>query len=67
MRCSICPATAPPDERLNAGLKHALGTRVALRTKAKLKAATERHVAELEQQPDRVRAYFGDPRVAYAA
>jgi transposase len=44
-----------PDERLNAGLKHALGTRVALlRTKAKLKAATERHMAELERQPDRV-------------
>jgi transposase len=56
-----------PDERLNAGLKHALGTRVALRTKAKLKAATERHMAELEQQPDRVRAYFGDPHVSYAA
>jgi len=56
-----------PDERLNAGLKHALGTRVALRTKAKLKEATERHMAELERRPDRVRAYFGDPRVAYAA
>jgi hypothetical protein len=44
-----------------------LGTRVALRTKAKRKAATERHMAELERQPDRVRAYFGDPCVAYAA
>ncbi|MGH9622080.1 MAG: IS630 family transposase [Bryobacteraceae bacterium] len=56
-----------PDERLNAGLKQALGTRVALRTKAKLKAATEQHMLNLERQPERVRAYFGDPRVKYAA
>ena len=56
-----------PDERLNAGLKHALGSRVALRTKAKLKAATERHMTDLKQRPERVRAYFGDPRVKYAA
>ncbi len=28
-----------PDERLNAGLKHALGSGAALRAKAKLKAA----------------------------
>lgn len=56
-----------PDERLNAGLKHALGTRVALRTKAKLKEATESHMTGLQQRPERVRAFFGDPRVAYAA
>lgn len=56
-----------PDERLNAGLKHALGSRVALRTKPKLKAATEAHMTELEQEPERVRAFFQDPRVKYAA
>jgi len=56
-----------PDERLNAGLKQALGSRVALRTKAKLKAATEQHMLTLEKQPERVRAYFGDPHVKYAA
>lgn len=56
-----------PDERLNAGLKQALGSRVALRTKAKLKAATEQHMFGLEHQPERVRAYFGDPYVRYAA
>ena len=56
-----------PDERLNAGLKQALGSRVALRTKAKLKAATEQHMVDLEQRPERVQAYFGDPHVKYAA
>lgn len=55
-----------PDERLNAGLKHALGSRVALRTKPKLKAATEAHMKELEQNPERIRAFFQDPRVKYA-
>ena len=56
-----------PDERLNAGLKHALGTRVAIRTKPKLKAATEAHMTNLENAPERVRAFFQDPRVKYAA
>jgi len=56
-----------PDERLNAGFKHALGTRVALLTQAKLQVATEQHMLSLEKQPERVRAYFGDPYVKYAA
>jgi hypothetical protein len=40
---------------------------VALRTKPKLKAATEAHMKELEQNPERIRAFFQDPRVKYAA
>jgi transposase len=56
-----------PDERLNASLKHALGSRVAMRTKARLKGATEAHMAVLDAEPERVRAFFGDPRVKYAA
>lgn len=56
-----------PDERLNAGLKHALGSRVAMRTKAKLRRATEAYMAALESAPERVRAFFGDPHVQYAA
>jgi transposase len=47
MEVFYLPSYSPelnPDERLNAGLKHALGSRVALRTKAKLKLATENHV-----------------------
>ena len=52
-----------PDERLNSSLKHALGSRIAMRTKSKLRGATEAHMAELEAAPERVQAFFGDPRV----
>ena len=56
-----------PDERLNADLKHALGSRIQLRTKDKLKDATKAHMDMLDQNPARVRSYFQDPRVKYAA
>jgi len=56
-----------PDERLNADLKYALGSRVQVRTKAKLRAATEAHMAMLAVNPPRVMSYFQDPRVQYAA
>lgn len=56
-----------PDERLNADLKYALGARTQMRTKDKLKAATKAHMDMLEQHPERVRSYFRDPRVRYAA
>jgi len=70
MEVFYLPSYSPelnPDERLNAGLKHALGSRVALRTKAKLKQATENHMAQLVQRPETIRAYFQDPKVKYAA
>ena len=41
-----------PDERLNAGLKLALGSRVQVRTKDKLKSATSDHMKMLETRPD---------------
>ena len=56
-----------PDERLNADLKYALGSRVQMRTKDKLRAATDSHMSMLEQNPERVMSYFQDPRVKYAA
>lgn len=56
-----------PEERLNADLKHAIGSKVPARTKAKLKAAATEHMQKLEQSPERVRSYFQDPRVKYAA
>lgn len=48
-------------------MKHAIGTKVPVRTKAKLKAAAEEHMSTMEKSPDRVRACFQDPRVKYAA
>ena len=56
-----------PDERLNADLKHAIGSKVPVRTKAKLHAAATDHMATIEADPDRVKSYFQDPRVKYAA
>jgi hypothetical protein len=56
-----------PEERLNADLKQALYTKVPVRTKAKLKAATNEHMQVLEKSPERVKKFFQDPRVKYAA
>ncbi len=56
-----------PEERLNADLKNALYTKVPVRTKAKLKAATAEHMQSLENSPDRVKKFFQDARVKYAA
>ena len=56
-----------PEERLNADLKNSLYTKVPVRTKAKLKAATTAHMMLLEKTPERVKKFFQDPRVKYAA
>lgn len=56
-----------PDERLNASLKHAIGTTVPVKTKSKLKAAAESHMTGLANSPETVRAFFRDPRCKYAA
>ena len=56
-----------PDERLNASLKHAIGTAVPVRTKAKLKAAVQSHMEMLENAPNTVMAFFQDQRCKYAA
>lgn len=70
MEIFYLPSYSPelnPEERLNSDLKQALGKRLPQRTKAKLKAAAEGHMAMLEGSPERVRSYFQDPRVKYAA
>jgi hypothetical protein len=52
---------------LNADLKHVITLKVPVRTKAKLSAAATDHMTMLVQNSERVRRYFGDPKVAYAA
>jgi hypothetical protein len=52
---------------LNADLKYAVASKVAVRTKAALKAATIAHMTMLQQNPERVKSYFQDERVKYAA
>lgn len=55
------------DERLNADLKHAISTRIPVRTKAKLHTAATHHMAFIQTNPERVKSYFENPRVKYAA
>ena len=56
-----------PEERLNADLKQTIGKKVPVRTKAKLRAATQQHMNMLASNPERVRRFFQDKRVKYAA
>ncbi len=56
-----------PEERLNADLKQAMGKKVPVRTKAKLRAAANDHMTHLAQSPDRVKSFFQDQPVKYAA
>lgn len=56
-----------PDERLNGDLKQAIETRVPCRTKDKLRQAATDHMIAIENNPDRIKAFFKDPIIAYAA
>ena len=56
-----------PEERLNAGLKQAIRSKVPVRTKEKLRAATENHMSDIASKPERVKTYFQDAFVKYAA
>ena len=56
-----------PEERLNADLKQAIGRKVPVRTKAKLREATNEHMTQLAQSPDRIKSFFQDQPVKYAA
>jgi len=54
------------DERLNAELKYALGSTVAMRTKSALWHATVEYMTMLEPSSERVMSYFNEPYVQYA-
>jgi transposase len=56
-----------PEERLNADLKQAIGRKVPVRTKAKLRAAANKHMVQLAQSPERVKSFCQDNPVKYAA
>lgn len=70
IECFYLPSYSPelnPEERLNANLKQAIGTKVPVRTKEKLRAAANEHMIMLENNPERVASFFHDPKVKYAA
>ena len=56
-----------PDERLNADLKHAITTSVPRRTRQGLRKKTEEHMTMVASTPERVKSYFKDKHVSYAA
>jgi len=56
-----------PDERLNADLKHAITTCVPRRTRHGLLKKTTEHMDMVKSSPERVKTYFMDKHVAYAA
>jgi len=56
-----------PDERLNGDLKQTIETRGPCRTKDKLRKAATEHMTAIEKNPDRIKAFFKDPIIAYAA
>jgi transposase len=56
-----------PSERLNGDLKQAIETRVPCRTKDKLRKAATEHMTAIEKNPERIKSFFEDPKIAYAA
>jgi hypothetical protein len=56
-----------PDERLNGDLKEAIETRVPCLTKDKLRLTATNHMTAIKKNPERIKAFFKDPFVAYAA
>lgn len=70
IECFYLPGYSPelnPEERLNADIKQVMRKKVPVRSKDKLRAAATEHMQFLEQHPERVASFFGDPFVKYAA
>ena len=70
MEVFYLPSYSPelnPEERLNADLKHRIRSKVPVRTQAKLHAAAVDHMTALANKPERVKTFFQDPFVKYAA
>lgn len=56
-----------PVELLNADLKHHVTATTSPRTQAELAAGARTHLRRRQNQPDRVKAFFGKGPVRYAA
>jgi len=70
IECFYLPSYSPElnaEVRLNSDLRQAIGSKVQVRTKDKLRTAANDYMMMLESNPRRVASYFQDPRVKYAA
>ena len=56
-----------PDEHTNADLKYGVGSKHPKRDKESLRKATEEHMVMPEKSPGRIKKYFRDPVISYAA
>lgn len=64
------PSYAPelnPDERLNGDLKYQVQSGLVCRTKSQVKKKIRSTMKMIQNRPDRVRKYFEDTKIAYAA
>ena len=61
------PHSIHPDERLNSDLKHAITTSVQQQIRDGLLKKTKEHMSMVKSSPERVKSYFKDKHVAYAA
>lgn len=56
-----------PDERLNGDLKYQVQTGLVARGKEQIKSKARSTMKNIQRRPERVRKYFQDPYIAYAA
>jgi len=56
-----------PDEHTNADVKYGVGSKHPKRDKESLRKATEEHMMMLNGSPERIKRYFLDPVISYAA
>jgi len=56
-----------PDEHLNSDMKQGIGSKSPTRTKKDLEETSRAHLQMLEKTPERIRKYFQDSKINYAA
>ena len=56
-----------PDEHVNSDVKYGVGSKHPKRTKEELRETTEEHMEMLKRTPERIKKYFKDPAIKYAA
>jgi hypothetical protein len=70
IKISYLPSDSPElnsNERLNGDLKQVIETRAPFRKSDKLRQAATRHLAATEKNSGRIKSFFRDPILAYAA
>jgi transposase len=56
-----------PDEHINADVKYGVGSKRPKRTRVELRKTTSKHMMMLKRNPNRIKRYFLDSAISYAA